>query len=392
MVDEDLHVCFLLHRPYPGGLTSPEEYARHLARAGVEVTVVAGAHGDGVGERDRTGDRSTPEGVTVHRVPSRSFDKASFEPARFALRALRVARRVDRERPIDVLHTLAFPDLGPVLVPPPWVDVGAPVLVDVRTGATRNRAFNLVSKAAIRLQARLADAVVAIDGHVAADVLGRRDVPIVPLGVDRERFAPAPARDPARAKAEVGLDPASTVLGYVGTLRSVRRLHRVVEAFGRVADRHPDAELVLVGEGDGRPRMEAVAEAHGVRSRVRFPGRVPYESVPEYLRAFDVGLAYVPDQPQHRYQPPLKTVESLACGVPVLATDTPGNRRFVTDGENGLLAPESPEGYAAGIERLLADPGARAAYAERAPGSVERFDYGRIVAEDLLPVYRSLAR
>lgn len=384
-----MHVCFLFHRPYPGGLPDVEEYVRHLAATGVAVTVVAASASEKGGGDERS---TPPEGVTVHRHPSSSFDKATLEPARFALRALRTVTRISRDRPIDVLHTLAFPDLGPVLVPPPWVDVGAPVLVDVRTGGTRNRAFNLVSKAAIRVQARLADAVVTIDDHVAADVLGRRDVPVVPLGVDTTRFEPASEPASTCAKEALGLDTESTVLGYVGTLREVRHLHRIVAAFGRVAGDHPDAELVFVGEGDGRARMEAVAEARGVRSRVRFVGRVPYETVPRYLRAFDVGLAYVPDQPQHRYQPPLKTVECLACGLPVLATDTPGNRRFVTHGENGLLAPDDPEGYGAGIDRLLADPELRAECGTRAPASVERYEYRRIVEEDLLPVYRSLAR
>jgi glycosyltransferase involved in cell wall biosynthesis len=105
------------------------------------------------------------------------------------------------------------------------------------------------------------------------------------------------------------------------------------------------------------------------------------------LQAADIGLAYVADRAQYRNQPPLKTVEYLASGLPVVATDTPGNRRFVEHRRNGLLVQDSVQALASGIACLMEDQALRLDMGRIARKSVDRFSYDHIVKEQLLPFY-----
>jgi glycosyltransferase involved in cell wall biosynthesis len=108
------------------------------------------------------------------------------------------------------------------------------------------------------------------------------------------------------------------------------------------------------------------------------------------VRAFDIGAAFIPDKPQYRNQPPLKTVEYLATGLPVAATDTPGNRRFVTHDENAEVAAPNVDAYADSLVELATDEEYRNRLSERARESVLEYDYERIVTDRLIPLYERL--
>jgi len=112
--------------------------------------------------------------------------------------------------------------------------------------------------------------------------------------------------------------------------------------------------------------------------------------MPEYVRAFDIGFAYVPDKPQYRDQPPSKTVEFLAANLPVLATNTPGNQEFIDSGENGHLVSHDIDAYANGLTTLLSNPAYRDTISSGARESVDEYDYKSIVENELLPLYRRL--
>jgi glycosyltransferase involved in cell wall biosynthesis len=373
-------MCF----PYPGTpVTDYYEYSQELARRGVEVVMVSAyltQEPDPAPRHKHIGD------VEVHELPVQTFAKRSFEPTRFAFKAFRLINQLHNEFRFDILQMQAFPTLGLGIYPiGPTPDV---LVLDIRTTAISSRLFNLLSKFVLNLQARLFSHVVVLDQHLADFLFAdrRERVTVIPLGADFRKFYPG--RNPL-CRRQLGIPEGDIVFIYVGNMDAVRRIDRLVLALAEIAEDYPSARLILIGGGNQEEYLHSLVQQKRLTGRVAFTGLVPFLEIPDLMRAGDIGLAYVPDKIQYRNQPPLKTVEYLASGLPVIATDTLGNRRFVTPGRNGLLVDDDVKSVAEGMRQLIDQPQARREIARVARNSVEEFSYQHIVAEQMLPFYEA---
>jgi teichuronic acid biosynthesis glycosyltransferase TuaH len=151
--------------------------------------------------------------------------------------------------------------------------------------------------------------------------------------------------------AAVGLPP--PVVGLVGQL-SERIDPRILDALVNAG-----CSLLLVGPRDERwqPRWFAALAA---RRRVRHIGRVPAEQVPGYLAAIDVGITPYADSQFNRASFPLKTLEYLAAGLPVVSTSLPASRwlrgdldlAFPKQADRVLALADSPADFASAVHRM----------------------------------------
>jgi teichuronic acid biosynthesis glycosyltransferase TuaH len=203
-----------------------------------------------------------------------------------------------------------------------------------------------ISAGELRLAAA-ADLIVA-SNPVVADAWrgrGRADTLLIPFGADAERFA---ATDQAPPAADVELP--APVVGFVGHLGDRIDLG-LLEA---VAD--GGHSLLLVGPRHPRFELERMEQLLA-RANVQWVGPKPFEALPSYLRAIDVGLVPYADSAFNRGSFPLKTLEYLSAGRPVVATDLPAIRWLVEQaaGRKGLIEVASePVAFAAAVERALA--------------------------------------
>ncbi len=125
-----------------------------------------------------------------------------------------------------------------------------------------------------------------------------------------------------------------------------------LRAAARVAPRFPNVEFLLVGDGPLRPQLERQAAELGVQSQVRFLG--DRRDIPAILASMDISV--VPSASESLSNVML---ESMAAGVPVVATAVGGNCELGADGRALLVSPNDDEALAAGFARLLADDGLR---------------------------------
>jgi teichuronic acid biosynthesis glycosyltransferase TuaC len=179
-------------------------------------------------------------------------------------------------------------------------------------------------------------------------------------GVDLHRFYPL---DRAAARAELQID-GSPLLLSVGHLIERKGHHLVIEALAAMRTEQPHARLAIVGEGDERAALEALARDRGVSQRVRFVGPVLNERLAAWYSAADMlvlassreGWANV-------------LLEAMACGTPVVASNVWGTPEVVAAPEAGeLMAEHTAGGVVQAVERVLARGADRAAtrrYAER---------------------------
>lgn len=119
---------------------------------------------------------------------------------------------------------------------------------------------------------------------------------------------------------------------YVGRLKRYKGVDLVIRSFALL--RHPAAMLEIAGTGDHRPALETLVRELGVESSVRFLGFIPEsEKVTLLRRAWAAMLA----SPKEGWG--ISNMEAAACGTPVIASDSPGIRESVVDGETGFLVP-----------------------------------------------------
>ncbi len=164
----------------------------------------------------------------------------------------------------------------------------------------------------------------------------------------------SPAAAPLPA-ADAGLP--RPVVGLVGQL-SERIDMDILEALAGAG-----VSLLIVGPHDPRWEPERFA-ALTARPGVRHTGRVPGEEVPSYLAAIDIGLTPYTGSPFNRASFPLKTLEYLAAGRPVVSTDLPGSR-WLADDLAGAGQPASeilalaatPAGIVSAVRAMAAGPG-----------------------------------
>jgi glycosyltransferase involved in cell wall biosynthesis len=238
---------------------------------------------------------------------------------------------------------------------------------------------------------RLAHRVVANSPSVAASLrdserLRADRIAIVPNFVDDAAFEPlSPAvRDAMRR--EIGVPARALVVGIVARLNVVKDHASLIRAASQLADGRPELHVVIVGEGELRAPLEALASELGVASRVHFTGLRPNE--PNLHHLFDVSVLCSLSEGF-----PNTIVEAMAAGRPVVATAVGGNVDAIVPGETGLLVPPSqPQALAAAIDRLLAEPAERRRMGEAGRLRARAHYHRGQVIPGLESLYESLVR
>ncbi len=172
---------------------------------------------------------------------------------------------------------------------------------------------------------------------------------------------------------------------FTGRLASNKGLPPLLEAFGKLAPRFPDLQLVLVGQDGGEgPQVRALAERLGLSSRVHLTGFVEDES----LLASAYAQAEVFVLPSDYEAFGLVLLEAMAQGTPVIASRVGGIPSLVEEGKNGrLVPPRDVPALASALEELLTDRArARAMGAYGRTTTVPRHTWERTV-EGLEQVY-----
>ena len=200
-------------------------------------------------------------------------------------------------------------------------------------------------------------------------VLGKRSPPLTVIGnpVDVEAMQ-------ARAAEASVAPPGDPAILAVGRLAAQKGFDVLIRALPDVLERHPDAVATILGEGEERHPLEALAGELGVRAAVRLPGRDA--NPPAQMKSATLLVS------SSRYEGFANViVEAMAVGCPVVATDCPGaTREMVIERRTGWLAnPDDPAALAQAILRALSAD--RAAVAAAATDLCRRsYGPGRIVA------------
>ncbi|MGW1603876.1 glycosyltransferase family 4 protein [Streptomyces eurythermus] len=242
---------------------------------------------------------------------------------------------------------------------------------------------------------RRADLVLTLGAAMKAEIVARgvpeERVLIVPNAVDPAFLGPPP--DGAAVRGRLGIAPDAFVVGTVGSLTPHEGIGTLLHAGVLLRRRGVPLRLLIVGDGPERARLERLAARLGLSDdgTAVFTGRVPHSQVRHFYGALDVFAVPRTDARVCRLVTPLKPVEAMAGGLPVLASDLPALRELVEHEVNGRLIPaESPQAWADELERVLYSHKRRLEWGAAARARVARERTWDRVAATTREAYRSL--
>jgi glycosyltransferase involved in cell wall biosynthesis len=199
-----------------------------------------------------------------------------------------------------------------------------------------------------------------------ADDLARRgfereSMRIIPNGVDLEFYRP----DLSEPRFE-----RPTFL-YLGRLKKYKRVDLPIRALAELAKRGVEARLIVAGSGDAEPELRRLAKELGVEGRIEMPGFVTEEQKRSLFRR---SWVHVLTSPKEGWG--ITNLEAGACGTPTVASDSPGLRDSVRDGETGFLVPHGDVGVLADrLQGLFEDAPLRERLGLQARAFAERFTW-----------------
>ncbi len=323
-------------------------------------------------------------GARVHRIGVR--------PGAGALLAIPRIRRLLRTGRFDAIHTQVL-----------WASITGRIagrlagvrvishIANVETGGFRDRelAARVGRKARVlaRLDAwtgrRFVDRFVAITEAVRADPIrgagwDASRIDVVLRGQELEELH-ARAAGPVTPPLHAG----SPTLLCVGRLAEQKGHRFALEAMPAILSEHPDARLLLAGDGHLMPALQERGRALG--DRVSFLG--VRDDVPSLIANADVFVFPSLWEGQGN-----ALLEAMAVGIPIVATDIPSTRETLSNGDQALLVPPADAaGLAAAVNQLLADPSFAARLADAARIRARDYDIDR-TTRDLEAVYDRVLR
>jgi glycosyltransferase involved in cell wall biosynthesis len=211
-----------------------------------------------------------------------------------------------------------------------------------------------IEKALLRAVLTRADAIVACSAELAADVIAlapkaRERVQIIPNGVNFDALLSQVNPD-FYLPPELNLKP---FILNVATYEPKKSQDVLIEAFSRVAARHHDVQLVIIGRST--PWIEEIrlrASASGFAERIHLLVDLPHAAVMNWL-----SRAMIFCLPSAAEGHPLAIMEAAAFELPVVATSIGGIREIIAGADEGLLVPVSePYALAQALNRLIEDP------------------------------------
>jgi glycosyltransferase involved in cell wall biosynthesis len=172
--------------------------------------------------------------------------------------------------------------------------------------------------------------------------------------------------DRTKIRLNLGISEDETVIISTRSHEQVYSVETLILAVSKVVDHEQKVKFLIVGGGSKTPNLKRLAEKQGVLEKVVFTGKTSRKKVLQYLQLSDL---YVSTSLSDGTSASL--LEAMACKIPPIVTDIPGNREWIKNGENGLLFPvKDYKALAENIIKLLKDDATKKSLGKKAHDTV----------------------
>lgn len=237
--------------------------------------------------------------------------------------------------------------------------------------------------------ARFRDATVAVSEevlryYVEATGVNPERCHVIYNGVDVDEFS-SPSRSASQIRADLGIGEKNRVVGKIARLHPVKDHETFLKAAAEVLREVPDTVFLVVGKGPLLGELRRLADRLGIAGRVVFTGN--RSDIPDILSILDVSVICSKKEGFNNV-----VLESMAAGVPMVATNVGGNREVVVDGETGFLVPPGDSaGVAQAVVRILQSDSLASRMSAAARERARLFDINEM-AEKVADLYNYLLK
>jgi glycosyltransferase involved in cell wall biosynthesis len=370
-------ICMVAYTNYLSDSRTRRE-AEALARRGDRVDFIV------LGERDRP-TIETVKGVQIFRVRQLRYRGGGglsygFSYLRFLLAAtLKLVRLFMRER-YDIVYVHTMPDLLVLVGLIPKL-LGAKIVLNIhdmmpelymsKFGISEGHPLIRLLAFQEQFSIRFADKVICVH-NPHRDVLCRRGarlnrITVIPNVPDPRIF---------RGDRSASRSDGTFRIVYHGTIARRLGLDLAVRAFARAADSCPGAVFEIFGDGDAGEELEAQIAASGMEDRIHFSRKMfRVESIAEMIQGASVGLIPNRRDVATDYMLPVKLLEYVHLGIPVIAPRLLAIQYYFAEDQVAFYQPGDVDELAGCIHRLYSDPAERADLARKSAGFAKKFHW-----------------
>jgi glycosyltransferase involved in cell wall biosynthesis len=380
-------ICMVAYTNYLSD-ARPRREAEALARRGDQVDFIA------LGEKDRPA-LETVQGVRVFRVRQRRYRGGGglsygFAYLRFLCAATFKLLRLFQKERYDFIYVHSMPDLLVLAGVIPKL-FGARIVLNIhdmmpelymsKFGISEKHPLIRILAFQEQFSIQLADKVICVhDPH--RDVLCRRGAPFGKITVLPNVPDPRVFRSDGSA---VRTDGAFRIV-YHGTIARRLGLDLGVRAFAKAADACPGACFEIFGDGDAGEQLEGQIVASGVEDRIHFSRKMfRVESIAQMIQGASVGLVPNRRDVATDYMLPVKLLEYVHLGIPVIAPRLLAIQYYFSEDQVAYYEPGDVDELSACIRRLYANPGERAELARRSAEFARKFRWD-VLKDELFKV------
>lgn len=182
------------------------------------------------------------------------------------------------------------------------------------------------------------------------------DASVLPLGIDSTVYHPHPESD--QLANSLRHQPNEVLIGYVGRIVEEKGLKTLLLALEQIQS-FP-WRLILVGVGPYESEFNAIVQQLGLENRITLLGYIPHQETPRYLSAFDLLVIPSESRPHWKEQFGRVIIEALACGTPVVGSDSGEIPNLINDTQGGFIFPEGQaKALAKQLSNIVLDAGRR---------------------------------
>lgn len=201
---------------------------------------------------------------------------------------------------------------------------------------------------------------------------GARSTALAPNGVDYPFFETAQSKQPH-----------PPTLLYMGSLGEAWGADLPIQALPMIRRQIPEARYIVMGTGPEEGRLRAIVAQSGLEGHVQFLGLQEYRDLPRFLAEADIGVATCRNTDFRRYACPLKIVEYMAAGLPVIGTPVGETERIIHKSAAGAVVGFSPDAFAAAAVDLISNRDKYGLYSTNAIAFAREHDWERLLDEEL---------
>ncbi len=174
------------------------------------------------------------------------------------------------------------------------------------------------------------------------------------------------------------------VVLYSGQISRIRGLDYLVRAMVDVVKEVPAVRLLIIGDGEEKPRLTTLVQQLNLGNHVLFLGSISHDSMPEYICLADVAIGPLEALPITVGTLPIKVIEYMACGKPVVACHDGASKELVVDGYNGnLIDSRDVDELSSALIKLLKNAEFAKNLGVNARCHIERYHDWNVITEDL---------